>query len=302
MTDLSSYSLSTAWNYRKHRDAKGMADEIKSLGFDSVELNFALTESQVNDFVKLRDSGYIKISSTHNFCPLPNGAEPSIASPEYYSLSSLEDNERSLAVKFTKRSMDIAKRLGAPALVLHLGSLRIKDRTTKLFTALNRSELEKAKREALHERTMQAKPFLDKAKESLEDLLRYAERIDLSIALENRYYIRELPSLEEFKIIFELFDSKHLGYWHDTGHAQIYENLYIHKHEDYLEALSNNLIGVHLHDIIMFDDHRAPGCGEFDFKRLRPYLKPGTIKVIEAHRKVAAGEIKVSLSYLKRVL
>ena len=91
-------------------------------------------------------------------------------------------------------------------------------------------------------------------------------------------------------------------HWHDADHAQIYENLGILRHEDYLEAFANRLIGVHLHDIMRFDDHRAPGCGEFDFRRLKRYIKKDTIRVIEAHGKATADEVKKSLLFMEEVL
>lgn len=302
MTGTPRYSLSTAWNYRNHRDVGGMVEEIKSLGFDSVELNFALTESQVNDFIKLKDSGYIRVSSTHNYCPLPEGVDPKEASPEYYSLTSRNKDERELAVRFTKKSMDFARRLGARALIVHLGRVDIEDRTKRLFTITDKARFEREKGEALNERREKAGPFLEAGMKSLEALLDHAGRIDLNIALETRYYIKEIPSLSEFKTIFNALGDRRLCYWHDTGHAQIYENLSILKHEDYLDALSNRLIGVHLHDIILFDDHRAPGCGEFDFGRLKPYLKPDTERVIEAHRISGPEEVKNSRKFLDKVL
>lgn len=302
MTNHMPYALSTAWNYRNHKDAKGMADEIKSLGFNSIELNFALTKTQVDDFIRLRDSGYLNITSTHNYCPLPPGVKVKDASPEYYLLSSLDEKERLLAVKFTKRSMDFAKKSGARVLILHLGRVGIKDETKKLFDIADKKLFEKEKKRILHQRQKASGPFLDKAMESLGELLKYAKKINLNLALENRYYIRELPSLEEFKIIFKSFDDTRLFYWHDAGHAQLYENLSILKHEDYLEDLSSRLIGVHLHDIILFDDHHAPGCGKFDFGRLKPYLKSGVIRVVEAHRKATPEEVKNSIRYLREVL
>ncbi|MFH1594200.1 MAG: sugar phosphate isomerase/epimerase family protein [Candidatus Omnitrophota bacterium] len=292
------YAISTSWNYRAHKDAKGMVDELKALGFERFELNFALTEEQVNDFVKLKDAGDISVTSTHNYCPLPSGVKPKDASPEYYSLASPDVSERALAVKFTKRSMDFVKRLEAKVLVMHLGRIDMEDRTRSLFAISDRARFEKEKEIALGERQRLAKPYLSRAMESLKELLKYAALIGVNLALENRYYINEMPSLAEFKTIFNTIDDEHLFYWHDTGHAQLYENLSIIKHEDLLENLASRLIGVHLHDIMLFDDHRAPGCGEFDFKRLKPYIKPDTLKVIEAHKIATAEEVKGSLKFL----
>ena len=296
------YALSTAWNSRKHKSGKKMAEEIKSLGFNSIELNFSLTSSQVKDFIKLKDLGLISITSTHNYCPLPDGVKQKHASPEYYSLTSLDEEERRLAIKFTKNSMDAAKRLGARVLILHLGRVEMSDKTKRLFTTIDKEVFKKRRAEVLNKREKKKKIFLKNGLKSLKTLLKYAHKIDLGLAIENRYYIKEIPSLDELKIIFKTIKDKHLFYWHDTGHAKIYENLGISKYEDFLKTLSNRLIGVHLHDIILFDDHRAPGSGEFDFKRLKPFLKKNTIKVIEVHRSTSSEDIKKSVRYLERVL
>ena len=198
--------------------------------------------------------------------------------------------------------MDYAKKASAGALILHVGRVEMKDRTKNLFAIKDEARLSKEKEEFLLEREKKSAPFFKKAQDSLKILLDYADSIDLNIALENRYYIRELPSLEELMEIFRNFKSKHLFYWHDTGHAQLYENLKVQRHEEYLEAFSRRLLGVHLHDIILSDDHRAPGCGEFDFKRLKPYIKEDTIKVIEAHRKATKEEVRKSKSFLVKEL
>ncbi len=111
------------------------------------------------------------------------------------------------------------------------------------------------------------------------------------MGIENRIYIREIPSFEEIKIFLSNFHKKGVGYWHDTGHAYLLEKLGFAKHIDYLKTYNKHLLGIHLHDVKEFDDHKAPFTGEINFKKLIPYIKKDTIKVIEAHKPATAKEI-----------
>jgi hypothetical protein len=47
------------------------------------------------------------------------------------------------------------------------------------------------------------------------------------------------------------------------------------------------------------EDHKAPLAGTFDFSILKPYVRPETLKVIEAHQPATADEIRKGLIYLK---
>ena len=91
------FSLSTSWNSFRHRTGSGLVEEVKKIGFDTIELNFALTEGMVDEVLALSRRSEIKVSSLHNMCPLPPGVGPDEASPDYYSLASPDEKERALA-------------------------------------------------------------------------------------------------------------------------------------------------------------------------------------------------------------
>ena len=126
------YSLSTSWNASKHTNGYDIVKEIKDTGFDTIELSFTLTESIVKEILAMKEAGEIKVSSLHNMCPLPAEIEPEEASPDYYSIAAIDEDERRLAISVAKNTIDYCSRLGARAMVLHAGRVQIKDQTREL--------------------------------------------------------------------------------------------------------------------------------------------------------------------------
>jgi sugar phosphate isomerase/epimerase len=298
------FGLSTAWNFEGHRHARPMIEEIKEIGIDSVELNFKLRKETVDGVAKLVDEGFIKVLSLHNFCPVPESIEINKASPDYYSLASLDEDERKRAVSETKHTMDAAHRLKARAIVVHAGRLEIKDKTRALAKAVEDGMDPVILINAMQEEREEAlkKGYLNRLLESIEGLLEHSKKTGIKIGLENRFYFRELPSIPDFEVIFDTFRDANICYWHDAGHAQVYENLRLLRHEDYLEKFGRRLLGVHLHDVRgIIDDHHAPFTGDLDFSILKPFLNKETIKILEPHARAQAEDIKIALERLKKL-
>src|ERR1700690_1191632 len=128
------YSLSTCWNSKRHTDGRAMLREIRDLGFAYAELSHGIRLGLLPGILEAVDAGEIKISSLHNFCPLPMGVNH--ASPNLYEFSDERPRERELAVKYTVKTLDFAQRVKAPIVVLHLGSMDLKDYTAKLIGML----------------------------------------------------------------------------------------------------------------------------------------------------------------------
>jgi len=297
------FSLSASWNSFRHKSGTELVEEIKSAGFDTIELNFALTESMAKDILALSQRSEIKVSSLHNICPLPPEIEPDEASPDYYSLASPDAEERKLAVDAAKNTIRYARMFGARAVVLHAGRVQIKDRTRELAALIGDSKAFDALRaEMIRERNEKKDGYLDNVIRSLAELIPYAKEMNVLLGMENRYYYREIPVIDELETIFNNFNSGGVFYWHDAGHAEVFDRLGITSHRDLLERFSSRLIGVHLHDIMgVIDDHKPPGLGTFDFRILKPYLKKDTIKVIEVHHPATANQIRKSAEYLKKI-
>ena len=298
------YSISTSWNAAKHSSGTDIIEEIKNIGFDTIELSFALPEKIVKEILKEKSAHRIYVSSLHNMCPLPSEIPPEKASPDFYSLSSLLEEERSRAVRIAKSTIDYAALFGARAVVFHIGRVEIKGRTKELASLIgDQKKFEEFKKMMVEKRRAKKDRYVKMAIKSLEEIAPYAKKNGIAPAVENRYYYREIPLIEELEEIFRYFKKGDLFYWHDVGHAEVFERLGLAKHSNFLEKFSGRLLGIHLHDIIgSIEDHRAPGSGTFDFKLLKPYIGKDTIKVIEAHQPATADEIIRGVEFLRRTL
>src|SRR5947207_279090 len=103
------YSFSTCWNSHRHADGRAMLREIRELGFDYAELSHGTMLSLLPGIVEAVEAGEIKISSLHNFCPLPMGVNH--ASPNLYQFSAQRDRERELAERYTLKTLEFAARV-----------------------------------------------------------------------------------------------------------------------------------------------------------------------------------------------
>ncbi len=298
------FALSLSWNSNKYRDTKKQINEVIEAGFKAVELNFSLTQKQVSVISKLNNLGIIKVVSCHNFCPIPPGIPIKKAMPDYYSLSSLIEERRRLAIKYTKNTINTAYVLGAKAVILHSGRVEIPDTSKRLMALFaqgksNSPEFKKLADCLYRERQVRKKTYLEKIFQSISEVCAYARKKSVKIALENRIYYPEIPQLDEFEL---LLNQTGAYFWFDTGHGFIMEKLWSVKVSDYLNRYGSKLIGLHLHDVKLMQDHLAPGKGEFDFSVLKPFIKQDTIKVIEAHAPSTASDINKSISILNKSL
>src|SRR5580698_7241205 len=124
------YSFSTCWNSHRHTDGRAMLREIRDLGFDHAELSHGIRISLLPGIIEAVDAGEMKISSLHNFCPLPMGVTD--AAPILHLLSSPDPRERETAFRHTVRTIETADRFKAGVVVLHMGSIDMNNQTNVL--------------------------------------------------------------------------------------------------------------------------------------------------------------------------
>lgn len=297
------YSLSTCWNSHRHTDGRKMLNEIRELGFEYAELSHGIRVSLLQGIFEAVDREEIKISSLHNFCPLPLGVNH--AAPNIFQFSALRSSERQSALRHTLRTIETAARVGAKVVVLHLGSVDMPDYTDRLRKMAregkgNSEQYKKLCSEALLKREKFKRHHIDNVFSILHQITEEARKNGVKLGIENREALEEIPFETDFELFFREFNDSTLGYWHDTGHAQIKENLGFIHHRIHLEGLQNRLLGFHIHDVKYPDvDHTPPGMGEIDFAGLRPFVKPEHIKVFELSPALDAEMVKVGVSHLK---
>src|SRR5881392_3608225 len=141
------YSLSTCWNSHRHTDGRAMLREIRDLGFEYAELSHGIRISLLPGIIEAVDAGEMRISTLHNFCPLPIGVNQ--ANPNLFRFSSLESRERENAFRYSLKTIETAQRLKAKLVVLHMGCIDMKDYTDKLIEMVERGEKEIPKYEKL---------------------------------------------------------------------------------------------------------------------------------------------------------
>ena len=240
----------------------------------------------------------------HNFCPIPDETTRQQASPDIFSLSALDEQQRLKAVKYTQRTIQTAARLKAQAVVLHLGKVQAEEKIRELadyHSNNDREGFKQLKRKMISERKIKSRAFFLQALKSLNSLVDSALKQGVKLGIENRYYFNEIPSLEEMDEILNNFPSPPLYYWHDVGHAQVYENLEFLDHKTILDKFASRMLGMHLHDIEAIDDHRAPLQGKFDFAQLKPYVHKGLLMVLEPHQPASAAQIIKARQYLTQL-
>jgi sugar phosphate isomerase/epimerase len=282
-----------------------MLREVRDLGFEYAELSHGTRLSLLPGIVEAVEAGDIKISSLHNFCPLPVGVNHS--APNLYRLTSENPAERENALRHTRKTMELAARLKAPVVVFHYGGMEMKDYTGKLLDLAGKGEKETSRYQKLcaevsRKRDVAKEKCMARANELLRRLLPEAENLGLKLGLENREALEELPLEDDYPFLFKELDSPALVYWHDTGHAQIKENLGFINHAFLLAAQHERLRGFHVHDVqFPGRDHGVPGTGCVDFAALKPHVKAEHIKVFELHPAVTVAELKKGVAHVKNL-
>ncbi len=291
-----------------------MLKEMAGLGFTHVELSHGIRITLVPGIIRAVQEGVVQISSTHNFCPLPTGVTQ--AAPNLFEPSALEAAEHEQWLRHTRRSIDFAAQVQARVLVCHLGRVRffwfnpakkiqtyLRDHpdagrrpTDKSYPALLAKSIARLRR--------RMPPYWARIKESIAAVSDYAQQKGVKLGFENREKFDELPLDADYAdFLAEFSPEAPVGYWHDTGHADIKEGMGLLQHRAHLEKLSSRMIGWHLHDVSADGkDHQPVGSGRIDFKMVSGFWRPEHLLTLELSPRVTVEDVRRSKTRIEELL
>ncbi len=279
-----------------------MLRETAALGFTHAELSHGTRILLVPGVIRAVEEGVIKISSIHNFCPLPAGVDQ--AAPNLFEPSLPDRREYEQWLRYTKRSVDFAVQVRAKVLVMHLGSVRflLFNPAGKLKAFVRKNPTVSVPDDKVYQEVLmkaceklrsQMIPYWAQVNRSLEEIRVYADSRGVALGLENREKFDELPIDDDFPTLFESITKPNTcGYWHDTGHADIKQSMGMIDHRIHLERNASRLLGFHLHDVTPDGkDHQAVGSGHIDFEMISGFWRPEHLLTLELSPRVTHDEV-----------
>ena len=189
-------------------------DFAKAQGLDGVELTVGdclsidIDEAEcrkIAAYAKEKGVGLKTLASGHY------GAE---------SLGAADEGERLRAVYFTKKYLQIAAWIGAETILVVPGSTSVAWDASRPKVSYGRC--------------------WEQSTKSIRELLPLAEKLGVTIALEN-VWMRFLLSPMEWKLFLDQFDSDRVGMYLDVGNCLIYLPA-----EDYVELLGGRVKAIHI--------------------------------------------------------
>jgi len=297
---LTVLSLSTMWGVGRFDSLAPFASTAEELAFSHLELNYAPTPEMVNELLHIH---HLPISSIHVPCPWGTFKD----TPAHrLLLNSTDAEERDAALGFAHRTIELASRLGAPYVIVHAGAVApafpVETELRNLYRQNGKDDerFHQVRQRLRAVREKEREPYLHLAYESLVKLARHGASCGVKLALENRYYYSEVPSLEEMETFLADLGPSVAGYWHDVGHAENQARLGFTPHREWLERLGPRMLGVHLHDINALSDHHAPGKGSMDWPLIAQHLPREAFRVLELNKANERNEIQAALTLLRK--
>jgi len=289
-----------------------MLEELADLGFSYVELSHGTRISLVPGILKGIEDGIVKVASVHNFCPLPVGVMG--AAPNLFEPSAANRRERSMWLHNTIKTVEFANRVDCQRVVLHSGSMRFLWRHPEraMDEALERAskegadpgDLESARQRGLKRMKRSRKAYMDRLRESYGQIAEYGKQQGVTFGIENREGFTELPLDEEMSGFLDaLKEHEVFGYWHDSGHAQLKQEMGLLDHGTFLNNLRPHLVGFHLHDVSSKGrDHQVPGTGTIDWSIVAGQVRSGDVVVMEMSPRLNTEQIREGRDFLLRTI
>ncbi len=309
-------SLSTSFLQNRYPDdGYAMLSRAAELGYEYVELGHSTPITSVEGILRAVDEGIVKVSSLHNFCPVPPFASGAV--PNLFSPSTKNKIESMQWRRHTLNTLNFATDTGAKAIVSHSGALshflfRIEEKITNYYNSQELSDITETEpfvsmRNAYLKKS--AKRALKKDYQYLLENLTliepYLQQAGVFIGVENREGVAELPLDWTFAELFSYIGNRQsIKVWHDLGHSKIKELKHLYRQHALIEQTYDKIAGWHIHDCtIEGRDHLALGDGCINFDELKKYFDTQKhIFTLELNYKVRSAQAADSLKRVQDLL
>lgn len=149
------------------------------------------------------------------------------------------------------------------------------------------------------ERASRVDVHLEALIRSLFAIERGAEGLGIALTTPNSPLGVCLP--EQMEIALTERPASRRGYWHFTCAARELERIGVVPEDVWLEKFAGRMVGVMLSDSIGGEGGQAPGLGEVDFRRVKPYLRPETAKIMTVADDKSGFKLQFGRDHLSQV-
>ena len=330
MSDKPIIALSTSYFRQKYSDGYEMLCKCAELGFEYAELGHNTTMNMVEGILKAVGEGVIKISSLHNFCPIPPFAAP--PAPNLFSPATSSKSESGLWRRHTLNTLSFASQVGAGRVVTHAGALSYFFINPKCALSREYAGMlalraacepiagggdvskasEKARAEAkkkyekqrgaylkrlgkfISKAEKKAEKYHERIFENLKEVDGEFEKAGVLLGIENRDGYCELPFDTKFAEFTQGCAEKLACArpWIDIGHVMVKARRGVVDFEKFVEQASRGVCGWHLHDCDeAAHDHLAIGQGAIDFGFVKKFFdKSSQIFTLELNARVSEAD------------
>lgn len=285
----------------EHDYMPSFAEKAAELGFPHIEINYVIPPDGVE---ALLASNHVAVSSVHSPCPRVKSPDGRMS--DALNLAADDPEERELAVLYAYAAVDVARRAGAPYVVVHLGGVghaifEEERQLRRLYDEGVREgkHVESLRRNATERRREGHAGYWPNARKSLAEITGYASRFGIAVGLENRYHFHEFPNTDETHELLTDYPPDVAGFWLDVGHAEVLERLGLAVSHRWLNELAGRCIGTHVHDVDGLADHRAPGHGTADWDHFSGKLPPHIPRIFEINQKIDEEQVAASIPFLR---
>jgi sugar phosphate isomerase/epimerase len=298
---MAELALSTMWMRGRFQRPRHFFAAGVEMGFRA----FELTSVAGPGFYEEIEPGEFTITSLHD--PAPGDLGTGDLPKQDLVFTSLDEEKRKRAVGIAMRTVDVAARYGARAVILHIGRSEANPQWQGKLEALANAgciaspEADAVRTRLVGERKDRYEQHLGALMRSLDGLVPYAAQRGVCLGIENRRHIHEIPNHEEVARLLAHYADPSFGYWHDVGHAETLAAVGLTPHADWLRAFGARLVGLHLHDVIGFTDHRAPGVGCVDWLGMAPLVPADGLRTAEISSEVAPADVCAGVQHLATV-